>query len=1185
VPSHEPEVVPSPRHLVVKETQLIDRAEEMKLLREAVDRAICGQGGLVFLHGEAGIGKTRLTRELGAYARLRGMQVLYGRCPALFRMDGVPPYVLWSEVIKDYIENCTPEHLYKVIGFYPAEVAKLVPELRQRLAAIPQSFPISPEHEQTRLFEAVSQFMTNISKEAPLLVVLDDLQWIDPSSLLLLHYLTRGVYRTPLLLLGAFRSTDIDSKHPLTPVLTELNRERLPQSISLKRMSSGDISEMIKQILEQDEIPTEFCKIVYEKTRGNPFFAEEVVKSLKEDGIIYRKENKWEFKEVSKIEFPETVKTVIKTRIDRLDEECQNVLTLASFIGNDFTIEALCAVTGIEESELLELMDKLFKTGLIKERVIRGEGVCSFADILVRDVVYEEVSPLKRKKLHGVVGCALEQVYAKKVDEHLGELASHFLESGNKDKALDFYLKAGEKAAKIYANGEAASYFESALELLEEKEGETREKGRVLERLGDIKSLVGEYDACIRYWNNKLLLLEQRHEEKNTLDVARLHRKMAHVFWEEIGDTEKAVEHQNKALKILEGEPESLELARLNADMGHMYWRIGNTGNARLWAEKALEFAKRLNDNEIIANSCLDLGTIFNIIGESKKALEFIETALEIALDNNYLETAARAYNNLPITLPPEETEKAMEYTEKAYELAKKVGDINTMCFAGTNLASNFAGAGELGKALALSEESVALDRKTGNQNHLTMSLEELGSEYRMLGEWDKSEKCIKEAFNIAQGLKDYQAVGMGYGGLAIFYSDKGEYAKAKELAEKGYETVKKTGDKMMQWWYLYFIADWCMELGEIEKAQSQVDNLYKSALEVEAKTGNKQAIAYANRLKAKLLRAQGKWEESIECFERSLKDFEAVNAKRWNVYDYAKRVLCEYAQVYLERGQEGDREKADKLLNQALEIFQKMGAKKDIETTESRIIAAETRSQIASKSEPTAMPSEMAPSHIKTGYSDLDKLLFGGIPQDYAVALTSPSGDEKDLVVKRFLETGTKKDEVTFYVTINTGAAKTLTEGDHSNFYLFLCNPQADTIIKSSPNTFALKGVENLTDISIALTSAIRKLDPSLKNPRRICLDLVSDVLLQHHAVQTRRWLNALITELKSKRFTTLATMNPQMHPLQELQAILDLFDGEINVYEKETEKGLQKFLKIRKMSNQKYLENELPLKKEEPN
>jgi tetratricopeptide (TPR) repeat protein/KaiC/GvpD/RAD55 family RecA-like ATPase len=1088
-------------------------------------------------------------------------------------MDGVPPYILWKEVIKEYLETCNPEQLYRVIGYYPAEVAKLVPELGQKLRVIPQSLPISPEHEQNRLFEAVSQLVTNISRETPLLVVLDDLQWTDPSSLLLLHYLARDVQKTPLLLLGAYRSTDIDFKHPLTPVLAELKRERLPQSVSLKRMSLEDTSEMIRQILEQDDIPPEFCGLVYDKTRGNPFFVEEVIESLKEEGVIYREGNRWKIKDVSEIEFPETVKNVVKARLGRLDDDCQKVLTLASFVGNDFTLEAMCAVTGIEESKLLELMEELFKTGLIKERVIRGEGVCSFADILVRDVVYEEVSPLKRKKLHGVVGCALEQIYAKKVDEHLGELASHFLESGNKDKALDYYLKAGERAAKIYANGEAASYFKSTLELLEEKEGETREKGRVLERLGDIKSLVGDYDACMKYWNDKLLLLEQRHEEKSTLDVARLHRKMAHILWEEIGDTEKAMEHQDKALKILEGEPESVELARLYADMGHMYWRIGNTDKARLWTEKALEFAKRLNDNEIIANSCLDLGAVFNIIGENKKAVEFIETALEIALDNNYLETAARAYNNLPITLPPEETGKAIEYTEKAYELAKKVGDINTMCFAGSNLASNFAGAGELGRALLLSEESVALDRKTGNQNHLTMSLGELGNEYRILGEWDKSEKCLKEAFNIAQGLEDYQAVGMGYGALAIFYSEKGEYAKAKELAEKGYETVKETGDKMLQWWYLYFIADWRVELGEIEKARNQIDNVYKSALEVEAKTGNKQPIAFAKRLKAKLLRAQGKWEESIECFEKSLMDFEAVNAKRWNVYDYTKHVLCEYAQVYLERNHEGDKEKASKILNQALEIFLKMGAKKAVEEVKARLLYIETGETASALPKPMGL--------VATGYEDLDKLLYGGIPPDYAVVLTSPSCDERDSLIKGFLETGVKRGEITFYVTTDPSVTKALTEESQPDFYLFICNPQADAIVKDTPNTFKLKGVENLTDISIALTSAIRKLDPSPKAPRRICIDIVSDVLLQHHVVQTRKWLTALITELRSIGFTTLAVIDPQIHPSEELHAILGLFEGEINIHEKETEKGSEKYLKIKKMSNQKYLAHEIALTK----
>ncbi|MEM3640937.1 MAG: AAA family ATPase, partial [Candidatus Bathyarchaeia archaeon] len=504
VPPQKPSgVVPAPRPIAAREIQLIDRIEEMTILRDAVDKAVRGEGGLVFLYGEPGIGKTRLSRELGAYARLRGMQVLYGRCPALFRMDGVPPYVIWKEVIKDYLEFCTPEQLYRVIGFYPSEVSKLVPELKQKLGAVPQSLPIGPEQERDRLFEAVSQFITNISKETPLLVILDDLQWTDHSSLLLMHYLARGVYREPVLLLGDYRDTDIDDRHPLSAVLTELNRERLLQSVQLRRISLNDVSEMIKRILEQDDIPREFCELVYEKTRGNPFFVEEVIKSLKEEEVIYREGDKWKVKEISKIEFPETVKGVIKARISRLDDECQNVLTLASFVGKDFTFEALCGITGFEEDKLLEIMEKMLKTGLIKERVIRGEDMYCFADIIVRDVVHEEVSRLRHKRLHSIVGSTLEKVYDKKIDEHLGELAYHFLEGGEKDKALDYFLKAGEKAQGVYAHDEAFSYLHHALELLEEKEGNLEQKARILERLGDLKLWMGKLDAGMEYLNSR----------------------------------------------------------------------------------------------------------------------------------------------------------------------------------------------------------------------------------------------------------------------------------------------------------------------------------------------------------------------------------------------------------------------------------------------------------------------------------------------------------------------------------------------------------------------------------------------------------------------------------------------------------------------------------------------------------
>ena len=220
----------------------------------------------------------------------------------------------------------------------------------------------------------------------------------------------------------------------------------------------------------------------------------------------------------------------------------------------------------------------------------------------------------------------------------------------------------------------------------------------------------------------------------------------------------------------------------------------------------------------------------------------------------------------------------------------------------------------------------------------------------------------------------------------------------------------------------------------------------------------------------------------------------------------------------------------------------------------------------------------------ISTGYVELDKLLFGGLPSNCAVVLTSPSCSERDLLVKSFLETGAKKDEPTFYVTINPGSAKALADEYPSSFWLFVCNPQADAIVKDAANIVKLKGVENLTDISIALTSAIRKLDPSLRGDRRICLGLVSDVLLQHHAVQTRRWLAGLIPELQAEGFMILAVMDPRIHSTEELYAILGLFDGEISIFEREGERGGGKILKINKMSNQRYLEDEVPLKREEP-
>ena len=926
VPSHKPSiVVPSSRPVSAREVQLVDRVEEMRLLREAADNAVRGEGGLVFLYGEAGIGKTRLTRELGAYARLRGMQVLYGRCPALFRMDGVPPYILWSEVIKDYLEGCSPEQLYRVIGFYPSEVCKLVPELRQRLGAVPQSLPIGPEHERDRLFEAVSQFVMNISKEAPLLVVLDDLQWTDQTSLLLLHYLARGVYKTPLLLLGAYRETDIDERHPLSPVLAELNRERLLQSVLIKRMSLNDVSEMVKQLLEQDDVPKEFCELVYEKMRGNPFFVEELVKSLKEEEVIFREENRWKFKEISKIEFPKTVKSVIKARISRLDKDCQNILTLASFVGNDFTFEAVCGVTNIEENKLLELMENLLKTGLIKERVIRGKDVYCFADVIVRDVVHEEVSHLRHKKLHSVVGSTLEKVYAKEIDQHFGELAYHFLEGGEKDKALDYFLKAGEKAQKVYAYLEAFSYLQHALELLEEKEGNLEQKASIMERLGDLEWWIGKPDAGMEYWNKSLASWDQLGDEKKG---AKLHAKMAHWFWDGVGDKEKASEHHHMALKILEKEPESVELASLYEDISHMLWRIGKP-EALSWAQKAFELAERLDNPAVLASCYNDLGTLSLKSREFEKSLEYYEKGLKIALENNFVVDAFTLYNNLcNLYLATGKFQKTFETAQKGLELAKKGGSPYGLTWINSVLAECYLGTGDIQKAISIWEDVLALAKRAKHTVQISGAMTGLGWSYQLLGEWDKSLQYLMEALDIAKKIGEYQFSGsitMALGELFMEMEDYGEAEKYFNEAINIYEKTKELASLFFE--AFPALSRLYLKMGEVEKAKELIEKTYEQA----ARTKSRFVALYAELLKAMLFREQKNWEQSIQHFEKSLQECKSIDMQKWHVIQFAE-ILYEYGTMYLNRNDEGDKEKAYSLLDQALEIYKKLDAKKRIE-------------------------------------------------------------------------------------------------------------------------------------------------------------------------------------------------------------------------------------------------------------
>jgi tetratricopeptide (TPR) repeat protein len=303
---------------------------------------------------------------------------------------------------------------------------------------------------------------------------------------------------------------------------------------------------------------------------------------------------------------------------------------------------------------------------------------------------------------------------------------------------------------------------------------------------------------------------------------------------------------------------------------------------------------------------------------------------LKIALDNGFVDTAIRAYNNLGMVLPWEEQERALDCFEKGFELAKKAGAIRWVSSIGNILTFLYVGMGNTNKTVLTADESIALDRKTGNMPNLSSSLNNLGSAYLILGEWDKAEQCFNEALKISQKLGLFRQIAISIYDLGILFGVyKGEYDKAEEFLEKAVTKFEKAEAKYNQIWLSTALAWMYIESGKLRQANDLMNNIEKFAIE----KSDTFLTAIAEILKGMYFRAQKKWDESIEHFEKS-REYEYTYLRRWMIYHFAKIYLDEYARVYLERNQEGDREKALDLLKQALEIFQKLGAKKEIERT-----------------------------------------------------------------------------------------------------------------------------------------------------------------------------------------------------------------------------------------------------------
>jgi ABC-type oligopeptide transport system substrate-binding subunit/DNA-binding SARP family transcriptional activator len=464
---------------------LVGRDSEMAFLQARYEEARAGHGGLVLVHGEAGVGKTRLVEEFAGRLHWQAVRTLWGRC---YEFERLLPYQPIGEALQAVM---APGELIHLPSWVLSALARLVPELSERLDEPSASLAIPPEEEQAHLFEGVARFLAQLSTGGALVLVLDDLHWATESTLGMLHYLARHLADQRVLMVGTLRPEAIGAGHPLQSFQRQLGREGLVRSLSLAGLSPPAVEALVVEMSGCGPAVGPLARRLVRETEGNPFFLTEIIKALFEVGSLSLQDGAWsgDFAGISEaaLPLPVGVSEAIQARVGRLDPEASQALGLAAVLGREFDFDLLCAAWHRGEEATLEALEALLRRRFIRE----GSGVLgrdyAFHHHLIREVVYAGIPLRHRRHLHAQAGQAMEALVSD-VEGVAGELAFHFVQGRLVDgalvpQAIRYLLLSGDQARLAYAHREAIEYYTQALAL--QQEGAEHEgAGRTLMKLG-----------------------------------------------------------------------------------------------------------------------------------------------------------------------------------------------------------------------------------------------------------------------------------------------------------------------------------------------------------------------------------------------------------------------------------------------------------------------------------------------------------------------------------------------------------------------------------------------------------------------------------------------------------------------------------------------------------------------------
>jgi class 3 adenylate cyclase/tetratricopeptide (TPR) repeat protein len=446
---------------------VVGREAEMQAMTDATKRVAGGEGReVLLLSGEAGLGKTTLVAEGARAAFDAGACVLFGHCEE----DLATPYQLFAEALGHYVTHAPEDQLLAHVASHGSELARLVPALARRIPGLPPSKATDSDSERFLLFAAVVGLLATASQYQPVVLVLDDLQWADKGSLLLLRHLTAADQAMRALVLGTYRDSELSRSHPLLDTLAALRRQNGVSRIELAGLDDSGVVSFLEAAAGHtlDTAGVGLAHAVYRETDGNPFFVSEVLRHLSETGAIYQDATgRWVAEEsLEQMALPDSVREVIGARVGRLGQDAERVLSLAAVIGRDFDLDLLAKATKTGEDELLDILEAATAASLVRE--LAGTGRYNFAHALVQHTLYEDLGHNRRARAHRQVAEALEELCGDRPGSRVGELARHWFSATQPIdlvKAISYSRQAGDAAIGALAPGDALRYYAQALDL------------------------------------------------------------------------------------------------------------------------------------------------------------------------------------------------------------------------------------------------------------------------------------------------------------------------------------------------------------------------------------------------------------------------------------------------------------------------------------------------------------------------------------------------------------------------------------------------------------------------------------------------------------------------------------------------------------------------------------------------